>query len=110
VLVVGSAFNVPLAVAFPPNEITVFALVNALALAVLASALATVLYLRLIQEIGPTRSMTVTFLIPVFGIFWSALLLGEPITATMIAACAVILAGTALVVIGQRAAVASAEV
>jgi drug/metabolite transporter (DMT)-like permease len=110
VLVVGAAFNVPLAVVFPPNEVTVFALVNAVALAVLASALATVLYLRLIQEVGPTRSMTVTFLIPVWGIFWSALLLGEPITRTMIAACAVILAGTALVVLGQRAAVASAEV
>ena len=108
-LVVGSAFNVPLAVVFPPNEITVFALVNAIALAVFASALATVLYLRLIQQIGPTRSMTVTFLIPVWGIFWSALLRGEPITATMIAACTVILAGTALVIVGQRAAVASAE-
>ena len=110
VLIVGATFNVPLAVVIPPNEVTVFALVNAVLLAVLASALATVLYLRLIQEIGPTRSMTVTFLIPVWGIFWSALLLGEPITATMIAACAVVLAGTALVVVGQRAVVTSAEV
>ncbi len=64
--------------ACPPRQITAFALVNAALLALLASALATVLYLRLIQEIGPTRSMTVTFLIPVWGIFWSALLLGEP--------------------------------
>lgn len=104
VLIVGALFNVPLAVVFPPREITLFALANAVLLAVLASALATVLYLRLIQQIGPTRSMTVTFLIPVWGIFWSAWLLGEPITATMVAACAVVLAGTALVVVGQRVA------
>jgi drug/metabolite transporter (DMT)-like permease len=102
VLIVGAAFNVPLAAVFPPREITLFALANALLLAVLASALATVLYLRLIQQIGPTRSMTVTFLIPVWGIFWSAWLLGEPVTAEMVAACAVVLAGTALVVFGQR--------
>jgi drug/metabolite transporter (DMT)-like permease len=102
VLLVGTAFNLPLAVVFPPHSVTLFALANALLLAVLASALATALYLRLIQQIGPTRSMTVTFLIPVWGIFWAALLLDEPVTATTLVACAVILAGTALVVYGHR--------
>lgn len=104
VLIVGAIFNVPLAAVFPPRELTLFALVNALLLAVLASALGTALYLRLIQQIGPTRSMTVTFLIPVFGILWSAWLLDEPVTTTMLAACGVILAGTALVILGQRSA------
>jgi drug/metabolite transporter (DMT)-like permease len=104
VLLVGAAFNVPLTLLDPPREITAFALANAALLALLASALATVLYLQLIQDIGPTRSMTVTFLIPVWGIFWSALLLDEPVTATMIAACGLVLLGTALVLAGQRRA------
>lgn len=102
VLIVGAAFNAPLTVVAPPREVTAFALANAALLALLASALATVLYLKLIQEIGPTRSMTVTFLIPVWGIFWSALLLNEPVTTTMIAACGLVLAGTGLVLAGQR--------
>ena len=104
VLIVGAAFNIPLTLLDPPREITAFALANAALLALLASALATVLHLQLIQDIGPTRSMTVTFLIPVWGIFWSAWLLDEPVTATMIAACALVLLGTGLVLAGQRRA------
>jgi len=108
VLIIGAFLNVPLTVLDPPREITWFALANAALLGLLASALATVLYLWLIQQIGPTRSMTVTFLIPLWGIFWSALLLNEPVTATMLAACGLVLAGTALVMVGQRKALPKA--
>jgi drug/metabolite transporter (DMT)-like permease len=38
----------------------------------------------------------VTLLIPVFGIFWGVVLLGEPLTAGRIAGCAIVLAGCAL--------------
>jgi len=41
--------------------------------------------------------MAVAFLIPVFGMLWGALMLGEVVTLTMLAACSVILLGTALV-------------
>lgn len=105
VLIVGAVCNLPLVAIAPPRAFSPFALANALVLAAVASALATVLYMRLIQQIGPTRSMTVTFLIPVFGIFWSAVLLGEPVTAPIMASCALVLAGTALVLAGQRSAV-----
>ena len=53
---------------------------NLLGLALLCSAVAYLIYYRLIPDVGPTRAMTVTFLIPVFGIAWGALLLGEQIT------------------------------
>ena len=109
VLIIGTAFNAPLTALAPPQAITAFALANAVLLGVLASAVATVLYLRLIQEIGPTRSMTVTFLIPVWGIFWSALLLGEPVTTEMVGACVLVLIGTGLVIFGQRNALAGAK-
>jgi len=42
--------------------------------------------------------MTVTFLIPAFAMLWGGLFLGEPVTATMIAGCAVILAGSSLTI------------
>lgn len=65
-----------------------------LGLAVLCTALAYWLFYRLIARIGATRSLTVAFLIPVFGMLWGALLLGEAITARMLTSTAIIVLGT----------------
>ena len=54
------------------------------------------LYYRLIANVGPANAISVTFLIPVFGLLWGALFLGETVGPDRIAGCAVILAGTAL--------------
>lgn len=51
-----------------------------LGLGLVCTALAYVLYFRLLTAIGPVRSMTTTFLIPPFGVLWGALLLGEPLS------------------------------
>jgi drug/metabolite transporter (DMT)-like permease len=67
-----------------------------LALAVLCTALAYVLFFRLIARIGAARTMTVPYLIPAFGVLWGVLLLGETITTAMVGGCGVILLGTAL--------------
>jgi drug/metabolite transporter (DMT)-like permease len=75
---------------------------NALALALLSSGLAFVLYFRLIADVGPVKTLTVNFLSPLFGVSGGVLLLGEPVTANMITGTAVILAGTALVLRGGR--------
>lgn len=69
-----------------------------LALGVLSTGLAYLLFFRLIAQAGAAQAMSVTYLIPVFGVLWGWVLLGEPLTAAMVAAGAVILAGTALVV------------
>jgi drug/metabolite transporter (DMT)-like permease len=66
-------------------------------LGVLCTGIAYLLYFRLIADVGPTRALTVTFLIPVFGMLWGALFLGEAITPVMAAGCALVLAGTALI-------------
>jgi drug/metabolite transporter (DMT)-like permease len=66
-------------------------------LGVLCTAIAYLLYFRLIADVGATRALTVTFLIPVFGMLWGAVFLGETITGTMAAGCGLVLAGTALV-------------
>ncbi|MDH5330041.1 MAG: DMT family transporter [Aquincola sp.] len=67
------------------------------ALSVACTGIALVLYFRLIASLGASRAITVTFLIPLFGLLWGALFLGESITAAMVAGCAVILIGTGLV-------------
>lgn len=65
-------------------------------LAIASTALAYVLYFRLIANVGPTKAVTVAFLIPIFGMLWGAIFLAEPITENMLGGCAVILLGTAL--------------
>jgi len=81
-----------------PGTVTPGVVANVLALALLCSAFAYLLYFRLIADVGPTRAMTVTFLMPVFGMVWSVLFLQETVTLPMIAGCALIVGGTALVV------------
>jgi len=78
----------------PPSPEAVGSL---LALAVLATSLAFVLYYRLIARIGPTLTQTVTYLIPLFGIAWGALFLNERITPGMLIGCGLIIGSIALV-------------
>ena len=52
-----------------------------LALGLLCTSFAYVLYFRLIADVGPVKAATVTFLIPLFGVGWGWLLLGETATA-----------------------------
>jgi drug/metabolite transporter (DMT)-like permease len=67
-----------------------------LVLGIACTAVAYVLYFRLIASVGPARAIAVTFLIPAFAIAWGALFLGEAVTARMLAGAAIVLAGTAL--------------
>ena len=54
------------------------------------------LFFHLIAVAGPARAITVTFVIPIFGILWGALFLAERVSMGMAAACAIVLVGTAL--------------
>ncbi len=65
-------------------------------LAVACTAVAYVLFFRLIARAGAARTMIVLYLIPAFGVLWGSLFLGEAFTAAMAVGCAVILLGTAL--------------
>jgi drug/metabolite transporter (DMT)-like permease len=53
------------------------------------------MYYRLIARVGANRTSTVTYLIPVFGVAWAWLLLGEPVTWSMALAGAIILGSVA---------------
>ena len=64
--------------------------------AVLCTAVAYVLYFRLIESAGPSRALTVTFMIPVFAIIYGALFLNEAITPWMVFCGCVVVCGTAL--------------
>jgi len=87
----------PLAIAsWPAVAPSMKAWGSVIALGVACTGIAYMLFFHLIAIAGPARAITVTFVIPIFGILWGALFLGERVSLGMIEGCAVILVGTAL--------------
>lgn len=66
------------------------------AVAVLCTGIAYILYFRLIEEAGPARALAVTFLVPVFALAYGVLFLDEQISTPMLVCAAVVVVGTAL--------------
>lgn len=87
---------VPAALTWPSTMPSAGAWGATLALAVLGTALGYIIYFRLLERAGATSAMAVTYLIPLFGMVWGLLFLGEAITAAMLAGCACILGGVAV--------------
>ena len=67
-----------------------------LALSVVCTGIAYILYFRLIEQLGPARAVTVTFLVPVFAILYGTLLLNEALTLWMLLCGTVVVLGTSL--------------
>jgi drug/metabolite transporter (DMT)-like permease len=93
-LAAGALLLPGVAVQPPTGNFTPGIALNLLGLAVLCSAIAYILYYRLMADVGPTRALTVTFLVPGFGMLWAALFLGETITVPMLLGLALVVAGT----------------
>lgn len=89
---------------WPANLPGAVAWSSALGLAALCTALAYILYFRLMSRVGPTNTVSVTFLIPLFAILWGVLFIGEDITARMLVGGGIILVGIALTLglVGRR--------
>ncbi len=95
----GGLALLPFAALFPPaaSAIDTHVALIVVTFALLCSAVAYIIYYKLIADIGPTKALTVTFLIPVFAMVWGLIFLGETINGSMILGAAIILAGTFLV-------------
>jgi drug/metabolite transporter (DMT)-like permease len=87
---------VPALVSLPSTSPSRVSWVSAFVLGVVCTGVAYILYFKLISRIGPVKAMTVTYLIPAFGVVWGAVILRETVTASMLVACGAILLGTAL--------------
>lgn len=65
-----------------------------LGLAIICSMIAYLIYYQLIVDIGPTKALSVTFLMPIFGMLWGNVFLNEMITLQMILGTLIIIYGT----------------
>jgi drug/metabolite transporter (DMT)-like permease len=93
----ASVMLAPFAIAnWPAQSPPAQAWASAVLLGVLCTGFAYLLYYRLIYRIGAPRAATVTYLVPLFGVVWAWIVLGEPLTTTMAIAGALILGGVAL--------------
>jgi drug/metabolite transporter (DMT)-like permease len=84
------------AYAWPAAPVSLHAWGSVIALGVGCTGIAYMLFFHLIEVAGPARTITVTFVIPIFGILWGAIFLAESVSPGMVKACAIILVGTAL--------------
>ncbi len=86
-----SLFNLPREL--PPSD----AILTLLALVVLCTAFAYQLYYYLIISAGPIQALTVTLLVPIFGVIWGALWLGERVSPGMLLGLLIVLFSVGLV-------------
>ncbi len=93
----ASLLLVPMLFLSPVKQVpTLEPLIAVAGLGVVCTGIAFPLYYRLIQDIGASSALTVTFLNPVFATLWGGLYLAEAVTPRHMLGMAVILAGTAL--------------
>ncbi len=82
--------------AWPEQPPSISAWLALLWVGVVCTGVAYVLYFRLIERVGPARSLTVTFVVPVFAVFYGVLFLNETVNAWMLVCAVIIVCGTAL--------------
>ena len=87
---------IPTIVLWPSQPVSATAWGAVAAVALLCTAIAYIIFFHIIEKAGPSRALTVTFLVPVFALVYGSVFLGEVITPWMIGCGVVIICGTAL--------------
>ncbi|CAB3891700.1 IS1595 family transposase ISBsp7 [Achromobacter animicus] len=96
-MIAASLVLLPLAIpAWPATPASAPAWISTILLAVVCTGAAYIIFFRLIANVGPTAAVSVTFLVPIFGVVWGATLLDEAVTPSIAIGAAIILVGTAL--------------
>lgn len=95
--IAATAMLLPLSLFFIPETLpSTMAIGSVILIGVICTGVAYILFFRLIAQLGPAKAISVTYLIPAFGILWGALFLGETISLMMLIGGSVTLLGVAL--------------
>jgi drug/metabolite transporter (DMT)-like permease len=96
--VFGGLFLLPLIFVYPINgQVTWEVILLLVIFGALGSGLASMLYYKLMVDVGPLYTLTVTYLLPIFGIIWGFIVLGERLSYEFLLGGVLILLGTILV-------------
>ncbi|MDB5744744.1 MAG: protein of unknown function transrane [Polaromonas sp.] len=87
----------PAGVTAPQVELTTGAVIAVAVLGTVTSGFMYWISMRLMREIPASAATSAAFMIPLFGVTWGGLFLGEPVTASMLPGCLLVLAATALI-------------
>lgn len=97
-LTAAAMLMVPLAaVSAPEQSPSTIVVLSVLGLALPSTAVAYMLYFRLIANVGPTSTSTVTLLVPLFGLLFGVVLLDEPVGVGTLAGLVLILSSVTLI-------------
>lgn len=95
--VYAALFMLPFGIAFwPESSPGVLSWFSGISLGVLCTAFPLVVYFHLIKQVGVANTVSVTYLIPVFGILWGVIFLDEALTRGMLIGGLLILASVAV--------------
>ena len=87
----------PMGVAAPSAHITTAAVLAVAMIGIVTSGLMYWVSMRLMREIPASAATSAAFMIPLFGVTWGAIFLGEAVTLSMLPGCLLVLAATALI-------------
>ena len=87
----------PSAATLPDARYSTGAMLSVAMLGIITSGLMYWISMRLMREIPASAATSAAFMIPLFGVGWGALFLGEPVTWGMAPGCVLVLMATALI-------------
>lgn len=93
----GTLFITPLLFFIPPNSVTDInwiVIVSVLALGIICTGVAFLIFFKLLNDIGMPSTLTVTFLIPIFGVLWGVIFLDEIVGWHTLIGAILVIAGT----------------
>jgi drug/metabolite transporter (DMT)-like permease len=95
-LLLAALAYVPFAIVSPPTGLNGREISSIVALAIVCTALAFIIFFALIAAIGPARATVITYVNPAIAVLFGVLLLGEHFTLGMAIGFPLILAGSVL--------------
>ena len=94
----GGLLLLPFVFIYPiTGEVTLNIILLLIIFGALGSGLASMMYYKLMVEVGPLKTLTVTYLLPIFGVFWGYVILGELLSTEFLIGGVLIILGTILI-------------
>jgi drug/metabolite transporter (DMT)-like permease len=88
--------------ALPDTFPSLTVIISVIALALISTSAAHLIYFRLVANAGATTALTVTFLVPFFSVLWGVIFLQEPLNVGMFVGLGIILVSVYLVLTSAK--------